>query len=149
MIELRKVDPNKFAKLHKELTSYIEMIRAKEDEKQVIIDQFNSESKRFFFGKISERALASSVKRANKELNSLDFEIRKAIKGAVELSMKEKEHIMAQNPTHYYATLSGIAGGEVKRHKLKVKKRKVVKKKKVSKKQTPKKRKRKLLRKKL
>lgn len=129
MAQTKKINVNFFAKMHKELTSTIEMIRASQDEKQAILNQFDSEGKRFFFGKISEKALASSVKKANTEINRLNNSIRDNITKAKNISDRERTLIVAQAPAFFKATLSGITSGKKKA----VKKRKVVKKKVVKK----------------
>lgn len=130
MVQTKKMNESFFAQLLKDFTSVGELIRARQEEKQALIDQFTSESKRFFFGKISEKALASSVKKTNKELARLDGEIRKTISRAKELSDRARKLTADQAPKSFRATLSGIVGNE----KKKVVKRKVIKKKPVKKK---------------
>jgi len=144
MVQSKKMNEELFAKLHKELTTTGELIRARQEEKQGLLDEFTAESKRFFFGKISERSLAASVKKTNKELQRLDKGIREAMSRARVLSDKVKSLVAKQKPIGYKATLSGIGGGKVKKKKTmmkkKVKKRKTTKKK--AKKKTRKKKKR-------
>ena len=79
MAQAKKMNENFFAKLHKQVTTTGELIRARQEEKQGLLDDFTAESKRFFFGKISERALAASVKKDNAELKRLDANIRSAM----------------------------------------------------------------------
>jgi hypothetical protein len=139
------MNENVFAKLHKELTTIGELIRARQEEKQGLLDEFTAESKRFFFGRISERSLASSVKKTNKELKRLDKGIRDAMSRDRQLADKIKSLVAKQAPIGYKATLSGISGGKAKKKKAKKKaaKKKVKKAKKKAKKKAAKKKKRK------
>ena len=86
-------------------------------------------NQRFFFGKISERSLAASVKKTNKELQRLDKGIRDAMSRARALCEKIKSLIAKQAPIGYKARLSGISGGGVKPKKFKRPKKKAKKKK--------------------
>lgn len=132
MAQTKKMNTNFFAKMHKDLTATVEKLRARQDEKQAILDQFDRESKRFFFGKISERALASSVKKTNKEISRLDKAIRDIIVQAKKISDRERTLVAAQVPISFKATLTGIAGGK-KKKKIVKKIKKVVKRKTVKK----------------
>jgi hypothetical protein len=127
MVQAKKMNENVFAKLHKELTTIGELIRARQEEKQGLLDEFTAESKRYFFGRISERSLAASVKKTNKELKRLDKGIRSAMSRDKQLADKIKALVAKQAPIGYKATLSGISGGKIK--KKKAKKKKVAKKK--------------------
>jgi len=131
MAQTKKMNESFFVKMQKDLTVAGELIRARQDEKQALLDEFNAECKRFFFGKISERALASSVKKTNQELKRLDNSIKNTIKKARQISTRELKLISNQAPINFKATLSGIVGGKTKK--------KVVKKKTVKKKSTRKK----------
>jgi hypothetical protein len=135
MVQTKKMNESLLAKMLKELDVAGELIRARQDEKQALLDEFDSECKRFFFGKISKRALDSSVRKTNNELQSLDSEIRKNITKCRRISDRVEKFASAQAPIFFRATLSGVAGGKVKAVKRKkVSKRKPVKKKKVVKK---------------
>lgn len=120
----KKLDINAFATMQKEVISFAEFIKAKQDEKQTLMNDFESESKRFFFGKISETALMSSVKKTNKELNELDREITKAINGAKKVLEKKQKIITAQKPVLFNATLSGIKDKPKQKKKTKKKSKK-------------------------
>jgi hypothetical protein len=135
MVQTKKMNESFFVEMQKNLTATGELIRARQDEKQALLDEFDKECKRFFFGKISERALASSVKKTNNELKRLDKSIRDTISKARKISEREMNLFSAQAPIVYKATISGIIGGKKKTIK------KVVKKKKVASKRTVKKRK--------
>lgn len=130
MVRAKKMGEEAFARIHKDLTTVGELIRARQEEKQGLLNEFAAESKRFFFGKISEKALASSVKKTNKELKRLDKGIRDSISRVKKLSDAAKSLVAKQAPMGYKATLSGISGGKAKKvSKKKKAKKKVAKKK--------------------
>ena len=130
MVQVKKMNESFFAKILKEFNVAGELVRARQEEKQGLLDDFDSECKRFFFGKISERALASSVKKTNAELQRLDRDLRTNITKSRRAGEKATTLVSAQAPVRYRATLSGIVGGEIKKVTRKKKKRKTVKKKK-------------------
>lgn len=137
MVQTKKMNESFFAKLLKEFDVAGELVRSRQDEKQGLLDEFDAESKRFFFGKISERALSASVRKTNKELSRLDGDIRANIAKGRNAGDKAMALTSAQAPVRYRATLSGIVGGGLKTKKKAVKKkvkRKVVKKKTVKRK---------------
>jgi len=139
MVKVRMMNEELFAKTLKEFNVTGELIRARQEEKQGLLNDFDSECKRFFFGKISERALISSVKKTNKELQRLDNEIRQNMSKSRASGDMALKIISAQVPVRYRATLSGIVGGEmkvIKRKKKVVKKKPAVKKKVVKKRKT-------------
>jgi hypothetical protein len=142
MVQTKKMNENFFARLLKEFNVSGELVRARQEEKQGLLDDFDAESKRFFFGKISEKALVSSVKKTNAELSRLDSEIRNAIKRARSVADKAVKLTSSQAPVRYRATLSGIVGGSLKKKKRKRVKKKAAKKKTVKKRKTAKKKKR-------
>ncbi len=128
MVQAKKMNESFFVKMQKDLTAAGELIRARQEEKQGLLDEFDSECKRFFFGKISEKALASSVKKTNFELKRLDKSIRDTISRARQISTREQSLVSAQAPIGFRATLSGISGEKAK--KKTAKRRKPAKKKK-------------------
>ncbi len=111
MVQCKKMNEEFFAKLHKEITTTGELIRARQEEKQGILDDFTSESKRFFFGKISEKSLAASVKKTNVELMRLDGSIKASISRTKKLCDAVKNLVQKQSPIPFRATISGISGG--------------------------------------
>lgn len=123
MVQTRKMNESFFAKLLKEFNVAGELIRARQEEKQGLLDEFDQTTKRFFFGKISERALSASVKKTNRELARLNGEIRTNITRARRAGDHAARLTSAQVPIGYRATLSGIVGGEKKKAKRKAKKR--------------------------
>ncbi len=124
MVQTRKMNESFFAKLLKELNVAGELVRARQDEKQGLLDEFDQETKRFFFGRISERALMSSVKKTNAELSRLDREIRTNMSKARRAGARSMSLVSAQAPVRYRATLSGLSGGGKKKAKRKGKRRK-------------------------
>ena len=145
MVQVKKMNESFFAKILKEFNVAGELVRARQEEKQGLLDDFDSECKRFFFGKISEKALASSVKKTNAELQRLDRDLRTNIAKSRIAAEKSATLVSAQAPVRYRATLSGIVGGESKKVTRKKKKKKAPVKKK---RKTPTKKKRKTVKKK-
>lgn len=142
MVKVKKMNESFFAKILKEFNVAGELIRARQEEKQGLLDDFDSECKRFFFGKISERALSSSVKKTNTELQRLDSDLRANIAKSRRAGGRSTALVSAQVPVRYRATLSGIVGGDIKKVARKKKKKKApVKKQKQKKAPTKKKRK--------
>ena len=129
MVTVKSMNEEFFAKLEKELTTIGELIRARQEEKQGLLDEFTAESKRFFFGKISEKSLAASVKRTNNELQRLDKGIKSAMSKSRDLCDKIKSLVAKQAPISYRATLSGVSGGKSAAKKVKKKSKKKAKKK--------------------
>lgn len=130
MVKTKKMNEEVFAKLHQEIITIGELILARQEEKQGLLDEYTAENKRFFFGKISERSLAASVKKTNKELQRLDKGIRTAMSRARVLADKIRLLVAKQAPIGYRATLSGISSGRAKKKKAKKIKKKIPKKKK-------------------
>src|SRR3989344_9115462 len=101
MVHIKRMDESFFAKILRDLNVAGELVRARQEEKQGLLDEFDLECKRFFFGKISERALASSVKKTNNELHRLDNEIRMNMGKARHAANRASGIISAQAPVHY------------------------------------------------
>ncbi len=123
MVQEKKMNEELFSRLHKDLTTAGELIRARQEEKQGLLDEFDTECKRFFFGKISEKSLAASVKKTNKELQRLNGDIRRNIAMVRSVSGRAAALGSAQAPIAYRATLSGITGGKSKVSRRKAKRR--------------------------
>ncbi len=124
MVQAKHMNEESFAKTIKALNVAGELVRARQEEKQSLLDEFDQECKRFFFGKISERSLSSSVKKTNKELQRLDKEIRKNMALSRSADAKLSKLVAAQAPTVYRATLSGIVSPSSKPKRRKVKRAK-------------------------
>ena len=109
MVQTKKMNEVSLAKLIKELNALGELIRARQDEKQALLNEFDREKARFRGGKISEKALASSVAKSNKELAKLDANIRATIQKANGLSVRIKAFTSAQSPKTFRTSLTGIS----------------------------------------
>lgn len=141
VVRVKSMNESLFAKLHKELTIAGELIRARQEEKQGLLDEFDAEAKRYFFGKISQRALASSVKKTNAELKRLDKSIRDNISRVRSVADRATKLASSQAPIGFRATLTGISGGSKKKKATKKKVKKKAAKKKPMKKKVAKKKK--------
>ncbi|MEK6847957.1 MAG: hypothetical protein AABX50_02435 [Nanoarchaeota archaeon] len=111
MVQVKMMNEEFFSKTLKELNVAGELVRARQEEKQGLLDEFDTECKRFFYGKISRKALQSSVNKTNKELARLDKEIRENISKARSAGGRAMHLVSAQAPVGFRATLSGITGG--------------------------------------
>jgi hypothetical protein len=111
MVQVRMMNEEFFAKTLKEFNVAGELVRARQEEKQGLLDEFDTECKRFFFGKISQRSLQSSVEKTNKELHRLDGDIRENMRKAHAAGNRAMRLVSAQAPVGFRATMSGIAGG--------------------------------------
>ena len=139
MAQAKKMNEAAFAKLVKEFHAVGELIRARQDEKQAIIDAFNLEKKRYSAGKLSKKALESSVKKTNKEFARLDKELRRQIAKVNAIGTAAKKLASKQAPKVFRSKTTGISLPK-KKSKKKVKKRVVKRKKKAVKKKPAKKR---------
>jgi len=129
MVQVKKMNESFFSEMLKEFNVAGELIRSRQEEKQGLLDEFDQECKRFFFGKISQKSLVASVKKTNTELQRLDKDTREAIAKARRAGEKVSRLVSAQARVGYRATLSGISGGgEKKKKRAATKKRKAPKK---------------------
>jgi len=127
MVRVKMMNEEFFAKTLKEFNVAGELVRARQEEKQSLLNEFDTECKRFFFGKISRRSLQSSVDKTNKELHRLDSEIRENMTKARHAGDRALRLISAQAPVGFRATMSGITGGgagKAKKHRKARRKRK-------------------------
>jgi hypothetical protein len=115
----KDMNQSSFAKIAKEIDAFAEVIKSRQDQKQVIIDDFDKERKRYQAGKIAKRTLISSIPRVRKELQRLNGEIRKNIKNLNRTADKIKRFSVRQNPKNFRVSLSGISlsGGKKKKHR--------------------------------
>ena len=113
----KDMNQSSFVKIAKEINAFAEVIRSRQNQKQVIIDDFNKEHKRYQAGKISRATLVSSVPRVRKELQRLNNEIRKNIRSLNKTLDKAKRFSIRQAPKNFRVALSGIslAGGKKKK----------------------------------
>ncbi|HKL24323.1 MAG TPA: hypothetical protein VJ912_03235 [Candidatus Nanoarchaeia archaeon] len=118
MVKSLKLDQKRLDRLVQNLNSIGEMIRARQDEKQSVIDDYEAERKRFKSGKISKATLMSSKNKTNKELMRLDKNIRDAMSKARNTEETMRKLISKQAPKVVRATESGIglkkSGGKKK-----------------------------------
>jgi len=117
MVQVKMMNEELLAKTLKELNVAGELIRARQEEKQSLLDEFDSECKRFFFGKISQRSLKSSVDKTNRELHRLDKEVRENMRKAHSAGNRAMRLISAQAPIVFRATMSGVVGGNLIKEK--------------------------------
>lgn len=131
------MNENVFAKLVKEFNALGELIRTRQEEKQSVLNQFDTELARYKRGNISENTLASSIKKTNLELMKLDKNIREIIDKSMKYSARINDLVRSQRPIAYRARESGLglasAPAKKKAVKKKVVKKKVAKKKVVKK----------------
>ena len=115
----KDMNQSSFIKIAKEINAFAEVIRSRQNQKQVIIDDFNKERKRYHAGKISRATLASSVPRVRKELQRLNNEIRKNIRNLHSTADRAKKFATRQVPKNFRVAVSGItlAGGKRKKHR--------------------------------
>lgn len=119
MVKTKHMNEDLFSKTLKELNVASELVRARQDEKQGLLDEFDKECKRFFFGKISRKALQSSVNKTNRELSRLDRQIRTNMVRSRNAGNRALREVAAQAPIGFRATMSGIVGGGMKKKKMK------------------------------
>ncbi len=115
----KEMNQSNFIKIAKEINAFAEVIRSRQDQKQVIIDDFNKERKRYRAGKISKKTLAASVPRVRKELQRLNNEIRRNIRNLHKTADRAKNFASRQIPKNFKVAVSGItlAGGKRKKHR--------------------------------
>jgi hypothetical protein len=115
----KEMNQSNFIKIAKEINAFAEVIRSRQDQKQVIINDFDKERKRYKAGKISRKTLMSSVPRVRKELKRLNDEIRKNITSLNKAADRAKVFASRQIPKNFKVALSGItlSGGKKKHRK--------------------------------
>ncbi|MBI2449459.1 hypothetical protein HYV49_04135 [Candidatus Pacearchaeota archaeon] len=111
----KKLDETAFGAIVKEITAFGEMIRTHQDEKQAAMDEFDKERERYHVGKISKKALVSSVRKVNRELKRLDNLIRKDISNLVKTNNQAKGFALKQAPRSFKVAMSGISSSSRKK----------------------------------
>ncbi len=108
-----------FIKIAKEINAYAEMIKTNQNQKQVILNDFDKERERYRAGKISKASLISSIPRVRKEVQRLNNDIRKNIRSLNKTADRAKKFSTRQIPKNFKISLSGItlAGGKKKAKK--------------------------------
>ena len=100
MPEEKKMNESEFSKIVKELAACGELIRTHQDEKQAALDEFDKELQRFKSGKISQKALASSVKKVNGELSKIDRALHNDIRRVSGVANRARAMVTRQAPRH-------------------------------------------------
>lgn len=125
MAKEKMMNEARFSKMVGEFNSLGELIKTRQDEKQSVMDEFDSERKRFHSGKISEKTVESSARKTNSEMAKLNGEIRNIISRANKMANTIKELVSNQSPKVFNARVSGISLGATKKKAMKKVKRKV------------------------
>ena len=115
MASEKAMNQSGFGNIAKELTAYAEIIRTRQDQKQVAIDDFVNECKRYKAGKIAKKSLVSSIPRVRKELQRLNDEIRKNIRNLNQTAEKVKRFGSRQTPKNFRVSLTGISSATIKK----------------------------------
>ena len=126
MAKEKMMNETRFSKMVGEFDSLGELIKARQDEKQSVMNEFEKERARFRAGKISEKTVESSAKKTNKEMARLNKEIRDIIAKSGKMGGNIREFVSGQSPRVFNARVSGITSGvSKKKAKKRVVKRKV------------------------
>lgn len=108
MAKSKKMNETRFAKILKELDAVGENILSRQNEKQSVMDDFDTERARYLKGRISEDTVASSSKKVNDELLRLDKGIRNDIARLSKLSANARDFGSMQAPKVFRASVKGI-----------------------------------------
>jgi len=123
MVNVKMMDQEMFDKFVKEMNALGELIKARQDEKQAIVDEFDKEKGRYSKGNISKATLMSSVKKTNAELVKLDKQIRTIMVNTKKSLSRMTVFVRKQRPKVFRAKESGVsmvsAGASKKRSKVK------------------------------
>ena len=131
MAKEKMMNEARFSKLVGEFDALGELVKTRQDEKQSVMDEFDKERARYRAGKISEKTVESSARKANKEMMKLNGEIRNIISRANKMADVIKTFVSSQSPRVFRSSVSGIAlsGAKKKsRKKSRKKAKKVVRK---------------------
>jgi len=123
MASEKAMNQSNFGNITKEITAYAEIIRTRQDQKQVVIDDFVNECKRYRAGKIAKKSLVSSIPRVRKELQRLNEEIRKNIRNLNQTAEKVKRFASRQTPKNFRVSLTGISSATTTKKKHRAHKR--------------------------
>jgi Trp operon repressor len=104
----KKLDESNLSFSVKEMHSLAELILTRQEEKQALIDEFNSESRRFLIGKLSKKTVDSSVRKTKTEIERLDADIKDSIKDAKKFLKKIEKQLSNQVPKKFKIDSSGI-----------------------------------------
>jgi sulfate adenylyltransferase subunit 1 (EFTu-like GTPase family) len=106
-----------FTQIAKDIEIFAHEIKTAQDQKQIVIDNFEKERKRMQDGKISKKSLVASIPKVRKELQRLNDVIRKNIQSLNRTAGKIRDFSMRQSPKSFIVTVSGIksSGGAKKK----------------------------------
>jgi len=114
-VKTKKLNESDLASRIKELHSLGELLRVRQEEKQSILDEYNSESKRFFLGKLSEKTVKSSIKKTKEEIKRLDLELKDIINQSSKKTDEINKLILSQKPEKFKINFSGAYHSSKKR----------------------------------
>ena len=123
MIQISKINESRLDRLLREVVVRGEELRALQDEKQSVMDEFTNECERCRNGQISKQVLIESAKRVTSELASLDLKIRRNVRESQNHNKKVHVYLELHIPENYLATNDGLK----KRRTRKLKARKTQK----------------------
>jgi hypothetical protein len=136
MAKEKMMNEARFSRMVGEFDSLGELIKARQDEKQSVMDEFDKERARHRSGKISEKTVESSARKTNREMTKLNGEIRNIMSRANKMADSIKAFVSSQSPKVFRAHVSGIvlsSGKKVARKKARKATRKKVTRKKARK----------------
>ena len=110
------MDQSAFESILKDITASAEVIRSRQDQKQAVLNDFDKERQRLKQGKISKKALKSSVPKVRKELMRLNKDIRNNIRNLESVANRAKKFAGHQTPKSFIVSTSGFALGGAKTH---------------------------------
>lgn len=123
MVEEKRIDDGAYGKIVKELTALAQLIRIGQKEKQAAIDSFDREVKMYRNGKISKKALRSSVPKTRKVIQKLDKNLKSNIDKAVKTHRRAITFIEKQAPKRFKVTMQGVRSAAVKKKVTRKKKK--------------------------
>lgn len=128
MVNAKMMDQKLFARLVRDLNVLGESIRTLQEQKQAVLDSFETEKKRYKTGHISEDTLSASVKKTNNELMRIDKKIRETIDKTKKLCPRIIDSVNRQRPKPIRVRVAGAyLLGSKKSGKSKAKKSKAKK----------------------
>ena len=123
MVTEKKMDELSYEDIVKELSADGELLRAHQNEKQSVLNDFDSERKRYHTGVISKSALSTSVPMVRKMVRDLDKAIRQDIRNIHKIALKTQKFAERQAPKPFHVALSGIKFGNKKSKRRRHRKR--------------------------
>ena len=123
MVTEKKMDELSYEEIVKELSATGELLRAHQNEKQSVLNDYDGERKRFHNGIIAKTALSSSVPMVRKMVRDLDKAIREDIRNIHKIAVKTQKFADRQAPKAFKVTLSGIKFGGKKSKRRRHRKR--------------------------